>query len=180
MGTAACGLTGPEPEVRTFEVAANRPTCFGVGPMLCLEVREPGAPDWTYMYHKPQGFEFSWGVETTIVVEETEVEDPPQDGSSIRRRLIEVLDERPVPEGTTWTTTAPSLAIVADGPDEFTYFGGSARLRCPDQPACEALRTASSEGWVQLTVLYPEVPDGPLLVLSSVACGVEPFCRTLD
>ncbi len=176
-GVAACGLTGPDSVTRTLEVAPYRPTCFGVGPQLCLEVREPGGSAWTYMYEKPQGFEFKWGVATTIVVEETEVEQPLQDGSSIRRRLIDVLDERTVPGSTQWSTTAPALAITSAGADEFTYFGSSTRLRCHPEGACDALDTASDAQWLELTVLLPERPEDPLLVLSAVACGTEPFCR---
>jgi hypothetical protein len=176
VGTAACGISEPEVTTRTLEVAPHMSTCWGMGPTLCLQVREPGASTWEHLYETPDGFAFAWGIEKTIIVEEWEIENPPQDGSSIGRRVIEVLDERPVPEGTQWTMTTPSLAITPDDDDQFSLFGSFAQIRCHPDGACAALSAASDEEWLDLTLQYPEVPDGPLLVLSAVVCGTEPFC----
>jgi hypothetical protein len=70
--------------------------CVGVGPKLCLNVRESAEDDWSLRYDPIEGFEHEAGYDYRLMVRETTVSDPPADASSIRWTLIEILEQTPV------------------------------------------------------------------------------------
>jgi hypothetical protein len=174
---AGCGLLDPDSTTRRLEVAPYKATCYGLGPTLCLQVRAPGESTYEFLYETPLGFDFVWGAEMVILVEETEVENPPMDGSSIRRRLIEIEDVRPLPEGAVFELDVPAEVVQADGADGFLLFGGQESLQCSATGACDALNTTVAPNWVRLKLRYPESRGGPLIALASRDCGSTPFCR---
>jgi len=174
---AGCGLLDPDSTTRRFEVAPHKATCYGLGPTLCLQVRAPGDSTYQFLYETPDGFDFVWGAEMVILVEETEVENPPMDGSSIRRRLLEIEDVRPLPEDAEFELDVPAEVVQPDGGGGFLLFGGLESLQCGAAGACDALNTTVAPNWVRLTLRYPESRGGPLIALASSDCGSTPFCR---
>ncbi len=76
--------------------------CTGVGPMKCLLVQKSEnieSGKWEYFYSEIEGFKFQNGTRSKILVSEKKVEDSqvPADGSSIKYKLIEVLEKIPEP-----------------------------------------------------------------------------------
>jgi hypothetical protein len=92
--TAACGDSPSTPDdvvIKTLQVAPSRAVCTGVGPQLCLQVRETASAPWTNLYGEIVGFDYQPGFLYEIRIKEEIVANPPADGSSIRRTLIAVL-----------------------------------------------------------------------------------------
>lgn len=90
---------GGEPELAVEKevlVAHFVSECVGVGPQQCLNVRENDQAEWSLRYDPIEGFEHEAGYDYRLLISETTVEDPPADASSIRWRLIEVLEKTPV------------------------------------------------------------------------------------
>ena len=90
---------GGEPEAgveKEVLVAHFVSECVGVGPQLCLNVRESAENDWTLRYDPIEEFEHEAGYEYRLMIRETTVSDPPADASSIRWTLIEILEQTPV------------------------------------------------------------------------------------
>ena len=79
--------------VKTLQVAPSRAVCTGVGPQLCLQVRETASAPWTNLYGEIVGFDYAPGFLYEIRIKEEFVANPPADGSSIRRTLIAVLSK---------------------------------------------------------------------------------------
>lgn len=72
-------------------IAATRVPCTGVDSQLCLQISEDGGPvEW--FYGGIEGFTFHWGRETRLRYSVYEVVDPPEDASSRRYVLDEVID----------------------------------------------------------------------------------------
>lgn len=76
--------------------------CTGVGPMKCLQVQkndvtEPGK--WQNFYSEIEGFRFQSGSLCKLIVSEEKIEKPavPADGSSIKYKLVEMLEKQPDP-----------------------------------------------------------------------------------
>ncbi len=76
--------------------------CTGVGPMKCMQVQkndviEPGK--WQNFYNEIDGFRFQSGNLCKLLVTEEKLDKSqiPADGSSIKYKLVEVLEKKPDP-----------------------------------------------------------------------------------
>jgi heat shock protein HslJ len=94
-GTGDRGEPGPAVEKEVL-VAHFVSDCVGVGPQQCLNVRESAEAEWTLWYDPIEGFEHEAGYDYRLLVNETTVNDPPADASSIRWTLVEVLEKTAV------------------------------------------------------------------------------------
>lgn len=71
--------------------------CVGVGPRKCLLAKESEDADWEFFYDGIEGFSHTEGVAYVLDVEVREIKDPPADGSSLKYRLIRVVQSTPAP-----------------------------------------------------------------------------------
>lgn len=110
----------------TMFVSPETADCVGVGPQTCLQVKYSPDEEWTLFYDEIDGFEYEPGFGYELLVEITEVENPPADASSLQYRLVELVAKHDVSEeapasaldGTAWTLTG----LLQDGTmvtDEF-------------------------------------------------------------
>lgn len=83
-------------EVVTMVVSPEIGTVYGMEglPSEGMMVKEEGKKDWIPKYFSEiEGFEHVRGFEYHLKVEKTHLADPPQDASSVRYKLIEILSE---------------------------------------------------------------------------------------
>ncbi|MCE9576634.1 MAG: DUF4377 domain-containing protein [Deltaproteobacteria bacterium] len=84
---------------------------------LCLVATEEGGQP-ELLDEGIDGFQFRWGVKTTLRYRVDTIDDPPQDGSSIRRVLVDVID---IDED----AVGPSFDLVLPVPDGDPWFEAS-------------------------------------------------------
>ena len=75
-------------------VGPERVECEGVGPQLCLQIRNSPDAEWQLCYDEIDGFEPTPGTSYEIEVRVIPVEDPPQDASSFRYELVRVIAQQ--------------------------------------------------------------------------------------
>ena len=92
---SACVLVSKE-DLRVLYVAPETVECVGVGPQRCLLVRESPEAEWGYFYDSILGFEHQEGTAYTLEVAVETVVNPPADASSLRYRLVRILDSQKV------------------------------------------------------------------------------------
>lgn len=83
-------------EVVTMVVSSEIGTVYGMEgiPSEGMMVKEEGKKDWNPKYFcEIDGFEYVRGFEYRLKVEKTHLVNPPQDASSVRYKLLEVLSE---------------------------------------------------------------------------------------
>ncbi len=98
----ACVSTGSKKQVKddlkasfsTFYVAPYKVDCMGVAPMKCLLIKKTPEGQWQNFHSAISGFEHQPGIEYTIKVKETPVENPPADASSISYELVEIIESK--------------------------------------------------------------------------------------
>ena len=73
-------------------VAGYTETCTGLIEQECLLVKEKPEDNWEYWYDDLKGFEYSEGTNYVLRIQEKEIENPPQDASSIEWIYVETLD----------------------------------------------------------------------------------------
>ena len=173
LAAAGCGLLDPEPVVdREFEVAAWLAGCTGVGDRYCLLVRTPGEEAYRLMYDAPAGFDYEWGREYVIRVEERENPRPRIDGSSMLRALTRVISSEPVAPGTTFELNVPSEFIVSSGTARVELAGQSVRVECGSECGDLVATTATSPR-VLLKLGFIEGGVGPITLLGWQRCETQ-------
>lgn len=78
---------------KTLIVASKKADCVGLVPQKCLLVKEKTAQNWQYFYDEISGFTYEEGFEYEIIVSEREIENPPQDASSLATTLIKIISK---------------------------------------------------------------------------------------
>jgi heat shock protein HslJ/predicted small secreted protein len=174
---AACGtardVAGPDETkaasanavLKTLQVAPARVECTGVGPQMCLQVRESSAAAWTLLHEEIVGFHYQPGYLYEIRIKEEAVANPPADGSAIRRSLVAILSQTIVPAlaGPTWRL------VTLEGRDALTgvlvtaAFGDDSRVS--GSGGCNRYFGRAAVSGEQLTV--------GLLGTTMMYCGAE-------
>ncbi|QTE21581.1 DUF4377 domain-containing protein [Polaribacter cellanae] len=83
----------PSNNEKIYIVASKKTDCVGVGPQKCFLIKESKEENWQYFYSSFDGFNYEEDFEYKILVSETEIENPPQDTSSIEYKLIKVISK---------------------------------------------------------------------------------------
>lgn len=78
---------------KTLIIASKKADCVGFIPQKCFLIKENEAQDWQYFYDTIDGFEYEEGFEYTITVSKREIENPPQDASSIVTTFVEIISK---------------------------------------------------------------------------------------
>lgn len=91
-----CDITGPEEHVETMFIASYLATCQGFVEQECMLVKERPEDSWGFFYDGIEGFVYEPGYEYELVISWREIENPPQDSSNRRYRLVRLVSKTPV------------------------------------------------------------------------------------
>ena len=168
-----CGIIGPSgSERRVYEVAAYKAGCTGVGPRMCLQVRDVGAVDFGNLFDGPSGFDYQWGHEYVIVVKERPRDELIADASSVVRTLDRVASMTPVAPGTTFEILVAAEGLRPSGTDSFTLFSEPVTIECVIAVDCADLATSLPSAMLaRLTLRFPAGPGGALELLDWTVCA---------
>lgn len=171
LGCGTTALSGPT-EVVALEVAAHRTFCMAWHPTSCLLVRRDGAVVPQFQLEPIEGFTWRWGETAVIVVEVSEVRNPPADGSSRRYRLRKVIGTTPAPAGTEFETDVdmawPQVTVAGDG--SYLLFG-SGRFYCGETLDCAAFADAvAGTAALRVRLAHAGVPGAPMRLTGWITC----------
>ena len=101
---SSCSLKGgPEGKLEIVELRINhfQQTAVGLQPQLVMLVQENeaiGGEEWSYWYDGIERFNYEPGYTYDLKAKKIEIENPPQDASSIKYIMINVRSKEPVVE----------------------------------------------------------------------------------
>lgn len=171
IGLSGCDDLGPEPVVRTrLEVAPYKAWCMGFSEHLCLQGREPGESAFEPLFQTPTGFEFEWGYEYVILIDEIEIANPLADGSSIDRRLDTVESRRMAPAGTSFDLVVRSRWLQPLSDSQLAILGETIGLECLDSDCASLIESASRGPRVHMTLELAGISGAPLQILEWRSC----------
>ncbi|MBT8295749.1 MAG: DUF4377 domain-containing protein [Gramella sp.] len=105
LGVNSCSLTGDDQEnteLVNLRVNHFQQTAIGLFPTLVLLVQEGdevGSSEWQFFYDTIEGFNYQPGFVYNLKVKKETLENPPQDGSSIKSTLMNISSKDKVPDG---------------------------------------------------------------------------------
>jgi heat shock protein HslJ len=88
-------LTMQAQETKIF-IGPDKVNCTGVAPMQCLQYKYAEQDSWKMLYGGIDGFEHQSGYLYTLLISEQTILNPPADGSSIKRTLIKILEQKKI------------------------------------------------------------------------------------
>jgi hypothetical protein len=165
MVLAAVGLFGCQEEGELYEVVPFKTECLGEGARLCMLGLQDGKDVGTF-FEEIEGFTFRWGTIQKVRVSKHEVVDPPQDASSIRYVLEEVIETRQVPEDARFSLYITRDYLTGNRMSGYSLID-STRVTCASSAVCDALeQKLSSPNKFVLNMRYPAIEGDPLIIQS--------------
>lgn len=103
FGLKSCSENGLQGRNENLMMRVNHFKQTGIGEgkhlvYLVQEAGEIGGEQWNFMYEPIEGFDFEPGYVYDLRLKKQAVPNPPQDGSSVRYILLNVISKTPVPE----------------------------------------------------------------------------------
>ncbi|MFC5408132.1 DUF4377 domain-containing protein [Larkinella bovis] len=92
----ACDKWQVKPDLITMQIADHQEDCMGVFQQRCLLVKIDEETNWGYFYSGIDGFTYEEGYEYRLIVRREPVKNPPQDASSIRYILVNIVEKRKI------------------------------------------------------------------------------------
>src|SRR5687767_10141085 len=118
------------------------------------------------MIGKTPTSQIRWGTIQTVRVSQHEVKDPPQDGSSIRYVLEEVIEARKVPEDARFDLFITRDYLTGNRTSGYSLID-STRVTCASSAVCDALeQKLGSPDKFRLDMRYPATEGAPLIIQS--------------
>jgi heat shock protein HslJ len=90
--------------------------------MMCLQVRESEDEDWQFFYSGIDGFTFVPGYTYELIVNVTEIENPPADGSSLQYTLVQVVSRSPAYTGEPLPLVGTEWLLRAFGEEQMVRY----------------------------------------------------------
>ena len=164
---ALTSLVGCGGEIETVEVAAFRVPCVGFNNQMCLLTKADGETEQTLEYDSIEGFDYEWGQNYELITETHPISNPPQDASSVRVELVEIIKAEPVPAGTEFTISitpfqytqgyAPHVQRIDEEDDSRWITMDQEPFTCITEDICSTLAAAlEGENDAQLTFEFNE------------------------
>ncbi|WP_224240803.1 DUF4377 domain-containing protein [Hyalangium gracile] len=165
LALGAAGLFGCQDGGEEYLVSPFKATCEGVGPQTCLIGIREDTGEGTLFYEGIEGFTFRWGMLQTIRLSKVEVKDPPEDGSSVRYVLEELIESKPVPEEAIFTLMVNRNYLKGTRTSGYSLIDGTP-MTCASSAVCDALeqKLGSETSPFQLYMDYPVVEGDPLII----------------
>ncbi|CAL66025.1 DUF4377 domain-containing protein [Christiangramia forsetii] len=170
FGMNSCNLEGNENnegEVVRMRVNHFKQTAFGVAPQLVLlvqEAEEIGGEEWNYFYDGIKDFEYEYGYVYDISVKKEPVENPPQDASSIKYILLDVISKEKIDNTETFEIKLKwgGNSFVSSTGDQYTLMD---ELLIDCNELCENL-AQGLENEDELTGTFSHVSNGEIRLIT--------------
>jgi len=88
-----CAQDSGNSRIEIFYINHYKAECHGLELRLCLQTRRNQNDEWTFFHSAIAGFDYEWGYAYKIEVDTETIINPPQDSSSKRYTLLNVIEK---------------------------------------------------------------------------------------
>jgi len=147
--------------------------CFGLALSLCLRSRSSSATDWSLFYETIEGFNYEWGNVYRLKVNVSSVDNPPQDSSSKKYTLVEVLSKEPESTATTFDIAASRASglVVKKSAGLYELYGEK-EFSCTTQQCASIESLIAQDFAVLFEFTHNSTPSEPMN-LSQIKCSAS-------
>ena len=126
----------------TLEMRSYKKPCFGMFQRLCNITDNNGH----FFYAPIERFNFSWGHQYNLLVDATEIENPPMDASNIRYVLTKVVSDIEDSVGTVYEYEQVELLEQTFTKRDGSYYFLRQPFQCSNEVNCDALIASNNSG----------------------------------
>ena len=162
--------TGEVKETKTLLVQSYQAECTGLGLQLCMLVKEEGKNRYSPLYDGIEGFTYEWDYQYELRVEETAVRNPPEDGSSVERRLVEIVSKEAAPSAVPFQLTLSTVApedgrqIITQETENLFGFHNAKAFTCASAELCTEFADLVEQNLrIEVEFIHPVTPGEPLV-----------------
>ncbi len=176
------GLNTKEIQVNHYKVP-----CQGLARTTCLLVRNTGETQWQFYYSDIAGFDFEWGYEYQLNILESEIENPPADGSSLQWDLEKQVSKIEVARESSFelalqlnqNLAVQDTDVVELSNDLFQFIDGT-QFTC-EPVICQSFRDLSAQNMSVLARFeYGHAKVEPLILAELVCASSESMSFALN
>ena len=179
VGVSGCNNDSTESSgVTEIFIDHYKSECFGFALSLCMRSKLNIDDDWKFFYNSIEGFEYEWGYTYKLKVDVENIENPPEDSSSLKYTLIEVLSKEQESSTTTFdlaVSRAPNLVtnvtpeIISSGIGVYEVYGEK-KFFCTDEECSSVDSLVSQDMAIIFEFTHNSNPSEPLS-LSQIKCS---------
>ena len=157
-------------EVKTIYINHYKAECGSLALVLCLQSKGEMDDVWSYFYENIDNFEYEWGFTYKIEVELENIENPPEDSSSLKYTLLNILEKEKASSTALFDVSASrSIGLVKKISDGIYSLYGDQEFSC-NTTQCVTIDSLISQ---ELAMLFEfsHDDDSTQLILSQVKCS---------
>jgi hypothetical protein len=161
--TDSAAISNSIPQEKTLLIAPYKVPCYGSFPQFCMLVKYNEYDDFRYFYDNIEGFNYSWGHEYQLSVNEYEIENPPQDGPSVSTQLVSIISQVGVDSDTTYQLTVDLGAGYIESSESGLRLVGEKDIACETPDDCAQISDLlGSDASVEINIQISEEPSNTL------------------
>ncbi|MFT4929275.1 MAG: hypothetical protein ACI8WB_005406 [Phenylobacterium sp.] len=135
--------------------------CFGVSQRLCIRSKDTPEAAFGYRYDPIANFAYVWGHRYQLKIAESQIENPPADGSSIATKLIAVIADVEDAVGSEYMMENVDMLAhtIVVQQEQYQFLGKP--FTCSVELDCEALLNLTNTGGL-LSFTFSYLGDGEI------------------
>lgn len=139
LSLCSCSDDDPHSERVSLSVESYLRPCYSMVQQLCMHGSDVDDKEAWFYYGEIAGFDYRWGSEYEIIVEVTQVDNPPMDAPSENYRLIDISSVIEDQIGTIYECLEVQLLEETFTIDNGEYYFLRKPFKCAPDVDCDAL-----------------------------------------
>lgn len=140
---------------------------------LCVQSRVNVSDDWSFFYDHIEGFEYEWGFTYRIKVKIEGIENPPEDSSSVKYTLLEIIERIKEPTTSLFDISVNRATglLVKESENIYKIYNDK-EIECLDS-SCETIDSLIAQDMAILLEFKHQIDTEAPLELIQIKCSAS-------
>ena len=169
--TSGCGNSSDSSKTAELYLNHYKSECNSFELAMCLQSRINENDEWSYLNNPIEGFDYEWGYNYKVRVKIEEIDNPPEDASSLTYTLLEIIEKIKEPTTTLFNVAVSRTNGLIEKESEKIYtIYNDKEIECIDAD-CETIDSLiAQDKAILFEVKHQTDTEGPLL-LEQIKCS---------
>ncbi len=168
---AGCGADAEKPRSSDLYLNHYKSECGSFELALCVQSKVNVSDDWSFFYDNIEGFEYEWGFTYKIKVIIEDIENPPQDSSSVKYTLLEVIEKIKEPTTSLFDiSVSRATGLLVKESENIYKIYNDKEIECLDS-SCETIDSLIAQDMAILLEFKHQVDTEAPLELIQIKCS---------
>jgi len=172
---AGCDHDSDSDTYRSSDLYLNhyKSECGSFELTLCVQSRVAENDDWSFFYDRIEGFEYEWGFNYKIKVKIDDIDNPPEDSSSIKYTLLEIIEKIKEPTTSLFdVSVSRATGLLVKESENIYKIYNDKEIECLDS-GCEIIDSLIAQDIAILLEFKHQIDTAAPLELTQVKCSAS-------